>query len=86
MKTVSLCNYFKKEKKTQNYQYKNQLTNDATISAFKGRGWTSNSPIAAVLGSCICTDGWECRAGATGWWRGSAASQGGTRTYPLGDC
>lgn len=62
-----------------------QCSNDATISAFEGGGRTGDRPVAAVLGSCICTDRWEGGAGATGWRRGSAASQGGTGTYPLGD-
>lgn len=82
-----MCNItLKIKKKTQNGYYKNQLTNDATVSALKGGGWTSDSPIAAILGRCVCTDWGEGGTGATGWWGGSTASQGGTGTYPLGDC
>lgn len=69
----------------QNDYYKQKLTNDATVPAFQGGGWAGDSPVATVLGSCICTDWWECRAGAAGWWRGSAASESGAGTYPLGN-
>ena len=61
------------------------MSENSTVSAFKGRGWTRDSPIAAILGGRTCTDWWESGTGATGWWRGSAARQGGTGTYPLGD-